>query len=206
MWDWIAKSSFFMSVVAIAGAMGLLYAGLQVPGEAVAINSVSMGDNFFQPQSINVSVGQAVEWKNDGQLPHTATASTGSFDSGLVMKTKTFSQLFEAPGTFSYACAVHPEMVGTVVVAGAAQATPAPTAAPPAAPVVAPGAAPVNPAPVAQVNVNAPAAGTLPVGGGMPMPTGMAQGAIALVIAGILFAAMGGGAMAMAARSSREVI
>lgn len=196
MLSWIARSSFFLSVVAIAGAMGLLYAGLQIPGEAVAVNSVSMGDNFFQPQTMNAQVGQAVEWKNDGNLPHTVTADTGSFDSGLVMKTKTFSQMFEAAGTFPYACAVHPEMVGAVVVAAAAPApTPVP-AAPPAA------AAPQQPAAPAAA---APAPGVLPVGGGPPIAPGTAQGAIALVVIGVAFAALGGGAMTLAARTKQEV-
>lgn len=199
MLSWIARSSFFLSVVAIAGSMGLLYAGMQVPGEAVAVNSVSMGDNFFQPNSINVQVGQAVEWKNNGNLPHTATAGTGSFDSGLVMKTKTFSQVFEVPGTFSYACAVHPEMVGTVVVAAAAPAaTPAPTAAPAAAN---PNPAPAAPAAPAAA---APAPGGLPVGGGPPLAPGTAAGAIALVVLGIAFAAIGGGAMTLAMRTKQD--
>lgn len=197
MLSWIARSSFFLSVVAIAGAMAMLYAGMQVPGEAVAVNSVSMGDNFFQPASLNVAVGQAVEWKNTGNLPHTATADTGSFDSGLVMKTKTFSQVFEVPGTFTYACAVHPEMVGTVVVAAAAPAeTPAPTAAP--------AASNPNPAPVQPEAPAAPAPGTLPVGGGPPLAPGTAQGAIALVVIGIAFAALGGGAMTLAARTKQD--
>ncbi len=199
MLSWIARSSFLLSVVAIAGAMGLLYAGMQIPGEAVAVNSVSMGDNFFQPQSINAQVGQAVEWKNDGNLPHTVTADTGSFDSGLVFKTKTFSQLFEAAGTFTYACAVHPEMVGTVVVAATAPApTPAPTAVPAAAN---PNPAPAAPAAPAAA---APAPGVLPVGGGPPIAPGMAQGAIALVVIGVAFAALGGGAMTLAARTKQE--
>ena len=201
MLSWIARSSFFLSVVAIAGAMGLLYAGMQIPGEAVAVNSVSMGDNFFQPQSINVQVGQAVEWKNNGNLPHTATADTGAFDSGLVMKTKAFSQVFEVAGTFPYACAVHPEMVGTVVVAAAAPAeTPAPTAAPAASNPNPPAGQPAVPAAPA-----APAPGTLPVGGGPPLAPGTAQGAIALVVIGVAFAAIGGGAMTLAARTKQEV-
>ncbi len=200
MLSWIARSSFLLSVVAIAGAMGLLYAGMQVPGEAVAVNSVSMVDNSFQPQSVNVQVGQAVEWKNEGNLPHTVTADTGSFDSGLVMKTKTFSQLFEAAGTFTYACAVHPEMVGTVVVAAAPAPTPAPTAPPAASnpnPVAQQPAAPAAPA--------APAPGTLPVGGGPPLAPGTAEGAIALVVIGVVFAAIGGGAMTLAARAKQDV-
>ena len=190
MLSWIARSSFLLSVVAIAGAMGLLYAGMQVPGEAVAVNSVSMGDNFFQPQSINAQVGQAVEWKNDGNLPHTVTADTGSFDSGLVFKTKTFSQLFEAAGTFTYACAVHPEMVGTVVVAAAAPTAPPAVSNP-------------NPAPAAPAAV-APAPGVLPVGGGPPLAPGTAQGAIALVVIGVAFAALGAGAMTLAARTKQD--
>ena len=196
--SWIAKSSFFLSIVAIAGAMGLLYAGMQVPGEAVAVNAVSMGDNFFSPQSISVQTGSAVEWKNAGNLPHTVTANTGSFDSGLVFKTKTFSQLFEATGTFTYACAVHPEMVGTVVVEAAAQPTPAPTAAPaansvqqPANPAAQPAAPPASP-------------GVLPVGGGPPIDPGMASGAIGLVVLGVVFAALGGGAMTLAARTKQD--
>jgi plastocyanin len=174
--------------------MAMLYAGMQVPGEAVAVNSVSMGDNFFQPASLNVAVGQAVDWKNTGNLPHTATADTGSFDSGLVMKTKTFSQVFEVPGTFTYACAVHPEMVGTVVVAAAAPAeTPAPTAAP---------AASANPA--VQPEVRRRLRRALPVGGGPPLAPGTAQGAIALVVIGVAFAVLGGGAMTLAARTKQD--
>lgn len=195
--SWIAKSSFFLSIVAIAGAMGLLYAGMQVPGEAVAVNAVSMGDNFFAPQSISVQMGSAVEWKNAGNLPHTVTADTGSFDSGLVMKTKSFSQLFEAAGTFTYACAVHPEMVGTVVVQAAAQPTPAPTAAPAAVDTTQQqAAAPAAPQPASP--------GALPVGGGPPIDPGMASGAIGLVVLGVVFAALGGGAMTLAARTKQD--
>jgi plastocyanin len=206
MFGWIARSSFFLSVVAVAGAMGLLYAGMRVPGEALAVNSVSVGDNFFSPQSIKVAVGSAVEWRNDGNLPHTVTADTGSFDSGLVTKTKTFSQTFEVAGTFTYACSVHPEMVGTVVVEAGAQPTPEPTPPPaasnpnppPQAPVAAPAGQPAA-GPAA-----APAPGALPVGGGPPIAPGMAQGAIALMVTGVLFAGIGGGAMTLAARTKRE--
>jgi plastocyanin len=192
MFSWIARSSFLLSIISIAGAMGLLYAGMQVPGEAVAVNSVSVGDNFFEPGSITVQAGSAVEWKNTGNLPHTATAGSGAFDSGMLKKDKTFSQVFEVPGAFSYVCSFHPEMVGSVVVEAAAQPTPAPTAAP------APAAVGTTQQPAARV------AGTLPVGGGPPLDAGMARGAIALVVIGIAFAALGGGAMTLAARTKQD--
>jgi plastocyanin len=197
MFSWIARSSFLLSIISIAGAMGLLYAGMQVPGEAVAVNSVSMGDNFFQPGSITVQAGSAVEWKNTGNLPHTATADSGAFDSGMLKKDKTFSQVFEVPGAFPYVCSFHPEMVGTVVVEAASQPTPAPTVPPAASN---PNPAPQQPAAPAV----ALAPGALPVGGGPPLDAGMARGAIALVVIGIAFAALGGGAMTLAARTKQD--
>ncbi len=199
MFNWVARSSFFLSIVAIAGAMGLLYAGMQVPGEAVAVNSVSLGDNFFQPSSITVQTGTGVEWKHNGSLPHTVTADAGAFDSSMLKKGQTFSQVFEAAGTFTYNCAYHPEMVGTVVVEAAAQPTPAPTAAPAANPVQ----QPANPA--AQPAAPQPASpGALPVGGGPPIDPGMARGAIGLVVLGVVFAALGSGAMTLAARTKQD--
>ncbi len=200
MLSWLARSSFFLSIVAIAGAMGMLYAGIQIPGEAVAVNSVTIGDNFFQPASISVQAGSAVEWKNTGTLPHTATASSGSFDSGMLRKDQTFSQVFEVPGTFSFNCLFHPEMVGSVVVEAAAQ----PTAAPTAAPAANTQSQPQAQQPAAPAAPQASAPGTLPVGGGPPIDPGMARGAMALVALGVLFALIGGGAVFAGARATRE--
>lgn len=194
MFSWIARGSFLLSIVTIAGAMGLLYAGMQVPGEALAVNSVSVGDNFFQPGSITVQAGSAVEWTNAGNLPHTATASNNSFDSGMLKNGQSFSQVFEVAGTFSYVCAFHPEMVGAVVVEAAAQPTAVPTVAPAAA------------APDASQQQAAPAVaepGALPVGGGPPMAPGTTGGAIALAVIGLAFAALGVGAMTLAARTKQ---
>ncbi len=48
---------------------------------------------------------------------HTVSATEGAFESGLMAGGVTFSQVFDTPGTFDYACAIHPEMRGTVTVA-----------------------------------------------------------------------------------------
>ena len=193
MLGWIARCSFFLSIATIAGGMGLLYAGMEGPGEAVAVNAVSVGDNFFQPGSITIQAGTAVEWKNTGNLPHTVTAVSGAFDSGMLKKGQTFSQTFEAPGTFPYNCSFHPEMVGSVVVESAVQPTPAPT--------------PDSTQEQSQIQQEAgPTAtgsttpGALPVGGGPPIDPGMARGAVALVALGLAFAALGGGAVFASAK------
>jgi LPXTG-motif cell wall-anchored protein len=90
--------------------------------------SVSMGDNFYDPETVTISAGDTVVWTNNGQAPHTVTANDGSFDSSpdcpgdfdaCMQSGDTYSQTFGAAGTFAYYCKVHgQEMSGTVVVQG----------------------------------------------------------------------------------------
>jgi plastocyanin len=63
-----------------------------------------------------VSAGDSVRWTNDDTEGHTVTALDGSFDSGVVTVGGEFVATFEAPGSFDYFCAIHPEMRGTVTV------------------------------------------------------------------------------------------
>ena len=44
------------------------------------------------------------------------TADDGSFASGTLAETGTFTRAFPATGTFAYHCAIHPSMTGEVVV------------------------------------------------------------------------------------------
>ena len=73
-------------------------------------------DRCYSPHSIKVTLSSTVTWNNADSAAHTATASDGSFDSGLLMSGKTFSHKFNTAGTFDYACTVHPWMKGTVTV------------------------------------------------------------------------------------------
>jgi LPXTG-motif cell wall-anchored protein len=77
---------------------------------------VSIADFSFSPASITVSVGQMVTWVNTGPSDHTVTADDTSFDSGTMADGDSFSHTFSSAGTFSYVCAIHDEMKGTVVV------------------------------------------------------------------------------------------
>ena len=70
----------------------------------------------YAPNNIKVALGNTVTWNNVDSAAHTATASDGSFDSGLLVSGKTFSHKFSTAGTFDYACTVHPWMKGTVTV------------------------------------------------------------------------------------------
>lgn len=87
----------------------------------------TMGDKAFSPNPLNIKVGDNVTWTNDDSTVHTVTSGTGptdpnmgkEFDSGLktlMSPGDTFSFTFSKTGEFPYYCAVHPTMVGTIIV------------------------------------------------------------------------------------------
>jgi hypothetical protein len=92
---------------------------------------VSIVDFLFSPGSVAVDAGGTVTWTNNGPSLHTVTATDGSFDSGQMAAGASFSHTFASAGTFSYFCAIHPDMVGSVTVSGGASTdTPATDTAP----------------------------------------------------------------------------
>jgi plastocyanin len=86
---------------------------------AAAPGSVTIKDFSFSPASITVNVGEAVTWTNSGPTAHSATATDGSFDTGVFPKGQSRSHTFQEAGTFSYICTPHPQMKGTVRVLAA---------------------------------------------------------------------------------------
>ena len=87
---------------------------------AAADVSVSIGDNFYTPKTVNISVGDTVTWTNDGQAQHSATASNKSFDTGVFGPGASRSHTFKRAGTFDYFCTIHgTSQSGTVKVAAA---------------------------------------------------------------------------------------
>ena len=88
-----------------------------VRGDATADpNAISIGNFAFDPAETDVSAGSEVTWTNRDQTQHTVTAGDGSFDSGLLNPGDTFSVRVRGNGPLTYACVIHPEMTGTIVV------------------------------------------------------------------------------------------
>jgi len=130
--------------------------------------SVTIMNFKFDPTPLTIPVGTSVVWTNQDTAPHTATSDTkGIFDTGMLQKGQSGKITFNTAGTFTYFCAVHPNMHGTVIVTAAAASTttttttttttaPAPSVA---APVTAPAVvAPLPPAPAAPSAPAAPGA------------------------------------------------
>ena len=80
--------------------------------------SVSIVDYAFNAATVHIKVGQTVTWTNTGQQPHTATANDGSFNTPTLSNGQSASHTFNKAGTFAYICKIHPNMKGTIVVAG----------------------------------------------------------------------------------------
>jgi Cupredoxin-like domain len=78
----------------------------------------TISDFKFSPSSVTIHVGDTITWTNNGPTAHTATASNGSFDTGILKKGQSASHTFSQAGTFAYICSLHPFMHGTVVVVG----------------------------------------------------------------------------------------
>jgi plastocyanin len=59
-----------------------------------------------------------VTWTNNDTIVHTATSTTGVWDSGAIPPGGSFSRVFAERGSFPYFCTIHGAvaMSGTVVV------------------------------------------------------------------------------------------
>jgi plastocyanin len=85
---------------------------------ATGVTQVVMNQLAFQPASIRVPVGTTITWINQERAPHTVTFNTsGMQGSSLLQQGQSFSYTFKSRGTYTYYCAVHPSMTGTVEVA-----------------------------------------------------------------------------------------
>ena len=88
------------------------------PEAGGAAGDVTIVDFAFQAPEISVAVGTTVKWTNADSAGHSLLASDRSFKSERLAAGESFTFTFDAPGTFTYNCGIHPSMAGTVVVAG----------------------------------------------------------------------------------------
>ncbi|MCI0634750.1 MAG: plastocyanin/azurin family copper-binding protein [Actinobacteria bacterium] len=86
------------------------------PSQGVGGDTVSISNFAFDPAELDVAAGTEVTWTNDDPAPHTVTADGGAFDSGTLEPGDTFSVAIQGNGPVTYACMIHPEMSGTIVV------------------------------------------------------------------------------------------
>jgi plastocyanin len=105
-----------------AGATG----GNTTTSVSIVPGASSLTDTAFQPNPVQVSVGNTVTWTNNDSQPHTVTSGSNGqpdnkFNSSpnfnpLLNPGQTFSHTFTEAGDYPYFCMLHPNQVGTVSV------------------------------------------------------------------------------------------
>jgi plastocyanin len=107
-----------ISVVAGGGAAGVPPVEADDEGQAAI---VQMLDFEFNPVALTVPAGSTITWLNQGAAQHSATASDGSFDTGLLAAGASADLAFDVPGTYAYYCTLHGTangggMAGTITI------------------------------------------------------------------------------------------
>jgi len=108
----IAATASLIMVMVGALAMPL------VPSARAATTYVLIKDNFFDPSTVTIDIGDTVVWNQTGTNSHTVTSTTpaGELNSGTLTTGQQYSHTFNVAGTFNYRCTIHGGMTGSVVV------------------------------------------------------------------------------------------
>ena len=99
----------------IGPIIGALLAAASVAAQD-ATNVVTIENFTFTPPELTVAVGTTVKWVNHDDIPHLVVNKDKAFRSKALDTDDSFSYTFASAGTFDYFCALHPHMVGKVIV------------------------------------------------------------------------------------------
>ena len=84
------------------------------PTSSVGANTINIQNFAFSPATLTVKKGTTVTWTNNDSAQHQIKSTT--FNSSQLSKGQTFSFTFNDAGTFDYSCAIHPSMLGKIIV------------------------------------------------------------------------------------------
>lgn len=85
------------------------------PAAVAATPTVAIVDMAFTPATLTVPVGTTVTFTNNDGSNHIVAFADGQRSPRLPMG-KSYTRTFTAPGTYTYACTIHPHMTGTITV------------------------------------------------------------------------------------------
>jgi len=109
------------------GSCDFLYQTKETPDNGSGSEPPSLSDNAvivrivdfaFEPQEIEIEVGQTIAWVQEDSAPHTVTSTdpVDVLDSETLNQTEVYEFTFDTAGTYEYFCSIHPAMTGTVIV------------------------------------------------------------------------------------------
>lgn len=87
-----------------------------LPSGSPLPNTIFIKSFAFSPSTDTITHGTTITWTNNDATPHTATSNTGAWDTGSISSGGSKTATFNTVGTYPYHCAIHPSMMGTIVV------------------------------------------------------------------------------------------
>jgi DNA-binding beta-propeller fold protein YncE/plastocyanin len=113
-----AAAAVTSNTTATTGATGAAGATTSV---SIVPGSSDLTNDAYEPNPVQVHVGDTVRWTNDDSASHTVTSgknsqSDGQFESTIMAPQETFEHTFTKAGEYPYFCMLHPNMIGTVSV------------------------------------------------------------------------------------------
>ena len=99
---------------------GKFRTAVQVPTEAGTpppreTRTVTVGDNYFTPNPLTITVGTRVFWTHQGVDFHSVSFDPPiSFYSGQLARNDRAQRQFHSPGTYTYRCTFHENMIAVV--------------------------------------------------------------------------------------------
>ncbi|HEX4797804.1 MAG TPA: cupredoxin family copper-binding protein [Burkholderiales bacterium] len=69
----------------------------------------------FEPERLEVTVGDTITWTNRDVVPHTVTGAGRSLESGTIAPGGKWTYRVRAKGEIAYVCRFHPMMKGVLV-------------------------------------------------------------------------------------------
>ena len=109
----MTRRNLIRGLVAALAASGLLPRGSAM---AASEHEVEIKGFAFVPARLQVAPGDKVTWINSDVVPHTATASDESWDSGSLEQGQSRTLTVSDAMRGSYFCRHHPSMVAELVI------------------------------------------------------------------------------------------
>jgi len=112
------------ATVSKGGSSFKIRAAIFFIASASSSSTISIGDDFYAPNTLTIPQGTTVIWTDNGHSQHTVTSGNGSpsgmFDSGVLNPGQQFSFRFTGAGSFQFYCQIHGAnvMSGTITVSG----------------------------------------------------------------------------------------
>jgi len=79
-----------------------------------ATRTVDIKNQVFMPSTLSIKKGDTVIWTNQDMVQHSITAD--KFSSEDLTPGKSYSFTFKKSGTFTYACGIHSDIKGSIIV------------------------------------------------------------------------------------------